>query len=70
MAGEHLKERALAHAALQDIIAKGSSIQAATIRKASPETLAAMRQETHDILDAYLDHMTAAAVHVRQILEP
>lgn len=58
----------LATAALWDIISKGKAIQAATLRR-QQEDVEAMRSEAHDILDAYLDHMTAAATHVRQITE-
>lgn len=70
MAGEHRQKMVLAQAALQDIISRAKAIQAATIRSESQERVAAMRAEAHDLLDAYLDHMSAAAVHVRQILEP
>lgn len=67
---EHRQKMVLAQAALQDIISRGQAIQAATIRSDGAERLADMRTEAHDLLDAYLDHMTAAAVHVRQTIEP
>ena len=68
MTAEHKKSTKLALASLMDIIARGQAIQAATIRGASAEEIAAMRAEVHDVLDAYLDRVTSAAVHVRELL--
>ena len=69
MARAHKQSMVLALAALQDIISRGQAIQAATVRGEPQESVAALRGEAHDILDAYLDHMTAAAVHARQLLD-
>lgn len=66
---EHKDALNLATAALYDIIASGKGLQAATIRNASREDIEAMRSAAHDKLDAYLDHMTSAATHVRAILD-
>lgn len=55
---------------MMDVISRGQAIQAAVIRKAPASEIDGMRAEAHAVLDAYLDHMTAAAVHVRQIVEP
>ena len=47
-----------------DIISRQHAMQAAILRNASPEELTRMRQEMHDVLDAYLDHSAEAAVRV------
>lgn len=66
---DHKTPLNLATAAIFDIISTAQAIQAATIRNASREEIEAMRATAHDHLDAYLDHMTAAATHVRAILD-
>jgi hypothetical protein len=67
---EHKKASALGTAALMDIISRAQATQAAVIRGAPQEELEAIRRETHDLVDAYLDHMTSAATHVRAFIEP
>lgn len=69
MAAAHKQSMVLALAALQDIISRGQAIQAATVRSEGQDRMAELRAEAHDILDAYLDHMTAAAVVARQLLD-
>lgn len=69
MAAPHKQSMVLALAALQDIISRGQAIQAATVRSEGQERAAELRVEAHDLLDAYLDHMTSAAVHARQLLD-
>lgn len=65
----HKEAAQLAMASMMDVISRGQAIQAAVIRNAPAAEIDGMRSEAHAVLDAYLDHMTAAAVHVRQIVE-
>ena len=55
---------------MMDLVSRGQAIQAAVIRNASREEIEAMRAAAHDAFDAYLDHTTDAATHVRQIVQP
>lgn len=60
----------LATAALMDLIGRKEQLQAAVIRGAAPEEIEAMRQQMHDLFDAYLDLSVEAAQHVRAIAHP
>lgn len=66
----HRESAALALAAMMDLVSRGQAIQSAVIRNASREEIEAMRAAAHDVFDAYLDHTTDAATHVRQIVQP
>lgn len=66
----HQKPANLATAALLDIIGRMQLMQAAVIRNDSPEEIAVMRQQMHDVLDAYLDLSVEAAQLVRAIAHP
>lgn len=66
----HKAEIAFAQAALLEIISRGQALQAAVLRGATQDEIETIRAETHDVLDAYLDHTASAATHVRQIIEP
>ncbi|KQW79719.1 hypothetical protein [Brevundimonas sp. Root1279] len=66
---EHKDASKLATGAIMDLISRGHMMQAAVIRGASPEEIETMRSEAHSVLDAFLDHTTAAATHVRAVLK-
>lgn len=66
----HQKPSNLATAALMDLIGRMQQMQAAIIRDDKPEEIAAMRQQMHDVLDAYLDLSAEAASSVRAIAHP
>lgn len=68
MADEHKAASALATAALMDVIGRTQKMQAAIIRGAHQDEVASIRHQVHDLIDAYLDHSTAAATHVRNII--
>lgn len=59
----------LATAALQDIISQGKAITGSAIRGSDQAADEAIRAAAHAHLDAYLDHMAAAGVHTRAIIE-
>lgn len=65
----HKEAAMLGTAALMEIIARAQSTQAAALRGAPPAELEAIRREAHDLVDAYLDHMTDAARHTRALIE-
>lgn len=67
---DHKRPLTLAFGALNELISRAQAMQAAVIRGDAPEALETMRQEAHDVLDAYLDHSTEAARAARAILEP
>lgn len=66
----HQKPANLATASLLDIIGRMQLIQAAVIRDVSPQEIAVMRHQMHDVLDAYLDLSVEAAQLVRAIAHP
>ncbi len=66
----HQKPSNLATAALYELIGRMQQMQAAIIRDDKPEEIAAMRQQMHDVLDAYLDLSAEAASNVRAIAHP
>ena len=70
MSEPHKNSANLATSALMDIISRGQAVQAAAIRDAGAQEHAVIRQQAHDVLDAYLDHMTEAGRHVRAIANP
>ena len=53
-----------------ELIGRMAQVQAAVIRNDSPEEIAVMRQQMHDVLDAYLDLSAEAASNVRAIAHP
>ncbi len=67
---EHKHASAMATAAMMEMISHAQAIQAAVIRGAPAEEVDAIRTRGMDWAAAYFDHMTAAATHVRQIVEP
>nr|WP_303682840.1 hypothetical protein [Brevundimonas naejangsanensis] len=64
------KASMLGTAALMEIISRAQSTQAAVLRGAPEAELEILRREAHDLVDSYLDHMTDAARHTREIIEP
>lgn len=58
-----------ATASLQDIISQGKAITGSAMRGAPEADQEAIRAAAHAHLDAYLDHMAAAGVHTRAIIE-
>ncbi len=64
----HRESSKLATASLMEIISRGQALQAAVIRGAPPEEQEQIRQEMHDVLDAYLDHTAEAAQHALSLL--
>ena len=66
----HQKPANLASASLMELIGRMAQVQAAVIRNDSPEEIAVMRQQMHDVLDAYLDLSVEAAQLVRAIAHP
>lgn len=67
---DHTDHNRMATAALMDIISRGKAAQAVELRGDNAAERDRLRAEAHDLLDAYLDNMTAAARAARMIIEP
>lgn len=67
---DHRRPLTLAMAALNDLMARAQAMQAAVIRGDDQADLKQMRDQAHDVLDAYLDYSTEAARAARAIIEP
>lgn len=65
---DHKPPLLLATAALHSIIGQAQNIQAETLRGVGQDEIDRLRGEAHDMLDAYLDHMTEAAAKTLAIL--
>jgi hypothetical protein len=51
-----------------EVVSTGQAYQAAVLRGAPEAELSALRVKCHDLLEAYLDHMSAAGVAARTLL--
>lgn len=67
---DHKRPLTLAMAALNELISRAQAMQAAAIRGDGQDAMETMRQEAHDVLDAYLDNTVEAGRAARAILEP
>lgn len=67
---EHRNSQALATAAMMAMISNAQAIQSAVIRGAGAEEIERLREEGRAHHETYLDHMQAAARHVRNFIEP
>lgn len=67
---EHRNSQALATAAMMAMISNAQAIQAAVVRGAGQDEIEQLRDEGRALHESYLDHMQAAATHVRNFIEP
>lgn len=67
---DHQSALALATSSLMAMIANAQAVQAAVVRGAAVREIEALRDEGRALHETYLDHMQAAAVHVRNLIEP